>query len=94
MLFTPHPDAFSENKNLKDLSDLGHFLKGSSAALGLERVQATCERIQHAGKLRDETVGTVLSEKQALELISAMLEKVKEYYPEARNALDKFFEGK
>jgi HPt (histidine-containing phosphotransfer) domain-containing protein len=80
-------------KNLKDLSDLGHFLKGSSAALGVERVQAACERIQHAGKLRDEEKGVALTEPQALELITVMLEKVKKDYPEARNELDRFFEA-
>jgi HPt (histidine-containing phosphotransfer) domain-containing protein len=82
----------SEEKDLKVLSDLGHFLKGSSAALGVERVQASCERIQHAGKLRDEVLGTRLTEPQALELITELLEKVKCDYPEAREELDRFFE--
>ena len=77
---------------MKKLSDLGHFLKGSSAALGVERVQAACERIQHAGKLRDEENGTDLTETQALELINDMLRDVKKYYPEAREELDRLFE--
>ena len=77
---------------MKELSDLGHFLKGSSAALGVERVQASCERIQYAGKLRDEESGTALTEPQALDLITNMLENVKRDYPEARDELDRFFD--
>jgi len=84
-------DNALESKNLKDLSDLGHFLKGSSAALGVERVQACCERIQHAGKLRDEESGTTLTESEALTLITDLLDNVKKYYPEARDQLDSFF---
>lgn len=83
-------DQALSGKKLKELSDLGHFLKGSSAALGVERVQASCERIQHAGKLRDEESGTALTEPQALDLITNMLENVKRDYPEARDELDRF----
>lgn len=39
----------SNANNLSELSTLGHFLKGSSASLGLEKVQASCEKIQHYG---------------------------------------------
>lgn len=46
-------DEALEKKNLKKLSELGHFLKGSSAALGVWRVQATCESLQHYGLLKD-----------------------------------------
>lgn len=83
--------VISDAKDLKELSDLGHFLKGSSAALGVERVQAACERIQHAGKLRDEEKGETLSDAQALDLIKEMLNEVKTDYPEARDELNKFF---
>lgn len=38
------------NKDLKVLSDLGHFLKGSSATLGFIKVVAVCEKIQRYGK--------------------------------------------
>jgi len=34
---------------LKTLSELGHFLKGSSATLGLTKVKDSCEKIQHYG---------------------------------------------
>jgi osomolarity two-component system, phosphorelay intermediate protein YPD1 len=34
---------------------LGHFLKGSSATLGLTKVKDSCEKIQHFGAHKDET---------------------------------------
>lgn len=46
------------DQDLESLSSLGHFLKGSSAALGLYRVQNSCERIQHYGEMKDEA-GTI-----------------------------------
>ncbi|CCK70548.1 Ypd1p KNAG_0E02890 [Huiozyma naganishii CBS 8797] len=36
--------------DLKELDNLGHFLKGSSAALGLQRIAWVCERIQNLGR--------------------------------------------
>lgn len=44
-----------EKKNLAELSSLGHFLKGSSATLGLNKVKDSCEKIQHFGAHKDET---------------------------------------
>jgi osomolarity two-component system, phosphorelay intermediate protein YPD1 len=37
------------------LSQLGHFLKGSSATLGLIKVRDSCEKIQNYGANKDET---------------------------------------
>jgi HPt (histidine-containing phosphotransfer) domain-containing protein len=45
----------SEKKDLAQLSALGHFLKGSSATLGLTKVKDHCEKIQHYGAHKDET---------------------------------------
>ncbi|KAG5221111.1 Multistep phosphorelay regulator [Salix suchowensis] len=38
-------------KDLHELSRLGHYLKGSSAAIGIKKVQASCEKIQHCGTM-------------------------------------------
>lgn len=46
---------FRENKDLNQLSELGHFLKGSSATLGFTHVKDACEKIQNLGKMKDET---------------------------------------
>ncbi|KAH7582212.1 Histidine-containing phosphotransfer (HPt) domain profile [Nakaseomyces glabratus] len=41
--------------NLKELDNLGHFLKGSSAALGLQRIAWACERIQNLGRKAEDS---------------------------------------
>ncbi|EIN06378.1 histidine phosphotransferase [Punctularia strigosozonata HHB-11173 SS5] len=64
-------------KDLKTLSDKGHFLKGSSAMLGLARVQSSCTKIQHYGDLRDEEAGIALTEDDALRRIGELLVQVK-----------------
>ncbi|KAJ6171387.1 hypothetical protein N7470_000454 [Penicillium chermesinum] len=44
-----------KNKELEELSALGHFLKGSSATLGLTTIKDGCEKIQHYGAGKDES---------------------------------------
>jgi len=79
-------------KNCNKLSDLGHFLKGSSAALGVSKVKSSCEKIQHYGKLRDEVAGKDLDEDTALKLIKALLVDVKKEYAEAESWLRDYYE--
>lgn len=80
----------SERKDLADLSDLGHFLKGSSGALGIDKVQLSCERMQHYGKLRDEEKGTNLTQDTALKMIADLLSGLKLEYAEAEKWLRDF----
>ncbi|GMM32446.1 Ypd1 protein [Martiniozyma asiatica (nom. inval.)] len=49
MLFT----NVKSEEGLKQLSAKGHYLKGSAAALGLQKVQNECERIQNYGKMEN-----------------------------------------
>lgn len=79
-------------KDLKELSQLGHFLKGSSATLGLTKVKDACEKIQHYGASKDET-GTVdePDEKVSLENIKKTLADVKEDYNEVETLLRRFY---
>lgn len=83
--------SYSVLEDLKRLSDLGHFLKGSSAALGLSRVQDSCEKIQHYGHLRDEEKKTDLSPTEALDRIVKTVKRVKIDYDEAQIWLTEFF---
>lgn len=85
--------SHSEAKDLLKLSDLGHFLKGSSAALGVAKVQWSCEKMQHYGKLRDEVNSVDLDETTALEKISTLLVQVKEEHAEAEKWLKKYYEN-
>jgi osomolarity two-component system, phosphorelay intermediate protein YPD1 len=45
----------SKRKDLEELSQLGHFLKGSSATLGFTKVKDECEKIQHYGHKKNAT---------------------------------------
>lgn len=82
----------SEKKDLPKLSSLGHFLKGSSAALGVCAVQATCEHIQHYGALRDEETGSNLTQEDALAMIAPLLERVKREYATAEKWLRNWYD--
>jgi len=86
-------DKDFSSRNLLKLSSSGHFLKGSSAALGLSRVQSTCEMIQHCGAQRDEKLDRDLSEEDAVEIMGRLLKKVRLQYREAKRWLDDFFEN-
>jgi len=78
--------------DLEELSHLGHFLKGSSATLGLTKVKDSCEKIQHFGQHKDET-GTKDEKDDSICLnrIGATLKKVKAEYAEVAAALRKFY---
>ncbi|KAF9303503.1 hypothetical protein BGZ74_003634 [Mortierella antarctica] len=76
-----------------DLSRLGHFLKGSSAALGLTKVKESCEKLQHYGNRKDATGANTITDSEAEELIRALLIQMREEYDEAESYLRDFYEG-
>lgn len=80
---------FRARKDLGELSSLGHFLKGSSAALGLTKVQLSCEHIQHYGHLRE--VGITITEADAIVKLTTTIVRAREEYAEAKIWLDEFF---
>jgi len=61
--------------DLPQLSSLGHFLKGSSAALGVVKVHLICETIQDNGRLRDEVTDDDITAEEALKRITELLRK-------------------
>ncbi|KIW06252.1 uncharacterized protein PV09_02725 [Verruconis gallopava] len=79
-------------KNLEELSALGHFLKGSSATLGLTRVKDSCEKIQHYGARKDAT-GTKdeKDDAKSLERIERTLAVAKADYQTAEKKLRLFY---
>ncbi|ODN77893.1 hypothetical protein L202_05000 [Cryptococcus amylolentus CBS 6039] len=79
-------------KDLEKLSSLGHFLKGSSAALGIIKVQASCEKMQHYGNLRDEEAGADLKPADALERIAGLLRACKRDYKAAKTWMENLYE--
>lgn len=91
---SPDLDESRERKDLPKLSSLGHFLKGSSAALGVSKVKDSCEKMQHYGNMRDEETGTNLSQEEALQRIQDLLREVEEDYEEAAEWLKRYYREK
>ncbi|KAJ9107903.1 hypothetical protein QFC19_002646 [Naganishia cerealis] len=83
-----------ESEDLPKLSSLGHFLKGSSAALGVTKVKDSCEKMQHYGNKRDEEVGKDLTQNEALQRIKDLLRVVEEDYEEAAEWLKRYYREK
>lgn len=75
-------DKAMETKDLKQISQLGHFLKGSSAALGVKRVSATCEKIQNTAK--------GIPTEKTLEEVTSLLKRVKEESDAAKRWLQEY----
>ncbi|PVH89344.1 histidine-phosphotransfer domain, HPT domain-containing protein [Cadophora sp. DSE1049] len=85
-------DDALEEKDLATLSSLGHFLKGSSATLGLTKVKDSCEKIQHYGQKKDdEGTEDEPDEDKCLERIKDTLVTVKDEYAEVEKVLKKFY---
>jgi len=86
-------EAAVGDKDLAQISQLGHFLKGSSATLGLTQVKNSCEKIQHLGNRKDET-GTNSEPDDALSLerLQKVIEQAKSEYEEAQKLLRGFYE--
>jgi len=88
--FKSMDDAFAA-KNLPEMSRLGHFLKGSSAALGISQVQTGCEAMQYYGQMKRGPNGAKLTAEEALDLIRLLLVKIKAGHREAEKWLKDFY---
>lgn len=85
-------DTAIDEKNLEELSSLGHFLKGSSATLGFNKVKDQCEKIQHFGHKKDET-GTVdePDEDKLLGLITEAVREAKTAYTTVSRLMKSYY---
>lgn len=82
----------SADEDLDDLSSLGHFLKGSSATLGLTHVKDGCEKIQHFGARKDETGSTTQpDDKISLQKIDTTVKEVKVAYAKVERFLRRYY---
>ncbi|KAI1260788.1 histidine-phosphotransfer domain, HPT domain-containing protein [Xylariaceae sp. FL1019] len=84
-------DTALEEKDLEELYRLGHFLKGSSATIGMTKVKDSCEKIQRYGKKENEDGTPETDEVLCLKRIKETLKTVKTEYAEAETTLKKFF---
>jgi osomolarity two-component system, phosphorelay intermediate protein YPD1 len=73
------------------LSELGHFLKGSSAAVGLIKLKASCEKIQNYGNKLDETGTRSIDSEEALNKIKEVLVVTKKDFRDAEIWLKRFY---
>lgn len=85
-------DANLESKDLAQLSALGHFLKGSSATLGLTKVKDSCEKIQHYGANKDETgVHDEPDDEKCLKALRTIIAQAKVEFSDVEKALRRFY---
>ncbi|KAI9824545.1 MAG: hypothetical protein M1832_001634 [Thelocarpon impressellum] len=83
-----------ERRDLAQLSSLGHFLKGSSATLGLTKVKDGCEKIQWYGLHKDgDGAHDEPSDDVCLDRIRATLSQVEEDYGEAEKVLREYYDA-
>lgn len=75
-----------EKNGLEELSNIGHFLKGSSAAIGVKKLQQNCQNIQNHGKLLDEK-NQPITKSKAFELIESEIGLALDSYTEAKKYL-------
>ncbi|VUC38163.1 unnamed protein product [Clonostachys rosea] len=85
-------DAALKEKDLETLSSLGHFLKGSSATIGLTKVRDGCEHIQRYGKLENIDGSPEPDEDLCLERLTEAISTVKKDYEEVETVLRKYYE--
>jgi len=87
-------DAAVKAKDLLTLSRKGHFLKGSSAALGLNKVKASCEKMQNYGNKKKADGEGALPEDEAMDKCKDTLEQLKIEQDQSVTWLKKFYEKK
>ncbi|KAK2736478.1 hypothetical protein FQN57_000734 [Myotisia sp. PD_48] len=81
-----------KSRNLSKLSELGHFLKGSSATLGLTKVKDACEKIQHFGAQKDESGTIDVPDKDiSLANVRKVLTEVRVDYGDISRKLKRFY---
>ncbi|CAO3564630.1 unnamed protein product [Mortierella alpina] len=79
-------EAVKEKKFTK-LSELGHFLKGSSAAVGIIKMKVSCGRLHNYGNRLDAEGINTLKDEEALKMIEKLLIQMRSENEEARDSL-------
>jgi len=79
-------------EDLPTLSSLGHFLKGSSATLGLTKVKDSCEKIQHFGLGKDESGSVDEPDKDvSLRKLKDTISQAKVEFDVVKDILEQFY---
>jgi len=80
-----------DSRSMSDLSKKGHFLKSSSAVLGVKKVRESCELIQNYGNLKDFKNNKTLTEDEAAKLLEQVLARLDGEYAEVKKYLQKLY---
>ena len=81
--------------SLDNLSKLGHFLKGSSASIGLVAVSKSCAKMQNLGNLLDADSGSKkIGRDQALKEIEELMSTLKDEQKKAKKWLEDYYKEK
>lgn len=80
-------DSALASQSLAELSSLGHFMKGSSATLGLIKIKDCCEKMQHLGSCKDPFTLDTISAQEALATITQLLSDLTLQYRQTREIL-------
>ncbi|KAM0493108.1 hypothetical protein ACHAP8_009464 [Fusarium lateritium] len=83
-----------EEEDLEKLSSLGHFLKGSSATLGLVKIRDGCEAIQRYGKNENLDGSPQLDNEKCVKLIGEYFTAVEEDYKTVEQLLREYYDSK
>ncbi|EHA55568.1 hypothetical protein MCOR07_006753 [Pyricularia oryzae] len=84
-------DKALKDRDLKELSSLGHFLKGSSATLGFTKVKDSCQVIQQYGNKLKLDGTEEPSEDVCYEKIDKALVDAKKDMESLKKLLNEFF---
>ena len=80
------------NKDLANLENRGHFLKGSSATLGFTKIKDECEKIQNLGRMKDETGNAdEPDEQKCLRQIARAVAEAKRAYKDVEALMRKYY---
>ncbi len=82
----------SGEKDLEELSKLGHFLKGSSATLGFNKVRDSCQIIQQYGHGLNLDGTPEPDNEVCLKKIEDALKAVKTDFLDLEKTMKKFFD--
>ena len=83
--------ANREASDLEKLSSLGHFLKGSSATLGFNKIRDSCQIIQQYGHRLNVDGSPETDDQVCLKKIGEAIKAVKVDSAELEKVMRKFF---
>ncbi|KAK4456425.1 signal transduction histidine kinase [Cladorrhinum samala] len=86
-------DKALASSNLPELSNLGHFLKGSSATLGFNKIRDSCQLIQQYGNGLNVDGSQTVDRDTCIRKIEEAIKKVKIDTQQLEQLMRQFFDS-